>query len=95
MSEQYLKLQLPDGEVVFEILDEFDFEGHTYLVLLHPQSQGNVDILEVVEGEDGPEYESVEDPELLMAIWHAFVERLPEEEQKKILGEDIAIQEEA
>ncbi len=65
------------NEVELELIDSIEYEGTEYLVLLPPEEEDNeVLILEVVpEGDDMESYLSVDDPEILNAVFAIFRDR--------------------
>lgn len=75
-QENYITLTDDSGEdISFEVLDTVDFEGHTYAVLLpFDDEDGEVVILEVILSEDGDEFVSVDDDELLETVYGLFKE---------------------
>jgi uncharacterized protein YrzB (UPF0473 family) len=73
-----LSLTDEDGnEVEFELIDSIEYEGTEYLILLPPEEEANeVTILEVVpEGDEMESYLSVEDEEILQAVFAIFKDR--------------------
>lgn len=73
-----LSLTDEDGnEVEFELIDSVYYQGIEYLILLPPGEEGSeVVILEVEPHTDGSEsYLSVDDEQVLSAVYHIFKER--------------------
>ena len=77
-----------DGnEVRFEFLDLVDYEGEQYVVLLPIVEEGDVDDGEVVilkledtdEDLEEESYVSVEDEDVLMAVFNIFKEKFEDE----------------
>ena len=75
-QENYITLTDDNGEdISFEVLDTVSLEGHTYAVLLpFDDEDGEVVILEVILSEDGDEFISVDDDELLEEVYALFKE---------------------
>ncbi len=73
-QENYITLTDDNGEdISFEVIDTVDLEGHTYAVLLpFDDEDDGVVILEVILSEDGDEFVSVDDDELLEKIYGLF-----------------------
>ena len=75
------------NEVRFEFLDLVDYEGEQYVVLLPIAEEGDIDDGEVVilkledSDEDAEEesYISVDDEEVLMAVFNIFKEKFEDE----------------
>lgn len=81
--ENTLVLEDEDGnEVRFEFIDMIDYEGGEYAVLI-PADDENADtviILQYETDENGEElYNSVEDEEILDAVFEIFKERAKDE----------------
>ena len=77
-----------DGnEVRFEFLDLVDYEGEQYVVLLPVADEGDIDDGEVVilkledtdEDSEEESYVSVEDEEVLMAVFNIFKDKFEDE----------------
>ena len=73
-----------DGnDVEFEFLDLIEYEGEEYVVLLPlDEDADEVVILKVIPGEDeddAQEYESVEDTDVLNAVFEIFKEKFKDE----------------
>lgn len=80
LEEEASILSLTDeegNEVEFELIDSVDYEGKEYLILLPPDDEAvEVVILEVEPHKDGSEsYLTVNDEEVLMAVFNIFKER--------------------
>ena len=80
LEEEASILSLTDeegNEVEFELVDSVDYEGKEYLILLPPDEEAaEVVILEVEPHKDGSEnYLTVNDDEVLMAVFGIFKER--------------------
>ena len=80
LEEEASILSLTDeegDEVEFELIDSVDYEGKEYLILLPPDDEAvEVVILEVEPHKDGSEsYLTVNDEEVLMAVFNIFKER--------------------
>lgn len=82
-SESYITLTDDNGEEIsFEFLDRIELNGRNYAVLLpFDDEEGEVIILEILSGEeeDEEEYVSVEDEELLNAVFEEFKKRNADE----------------
>ena len=73
-----------DGnDVEFEFLDLIEYEGEEYVVLLPlDEDADEVVILKVIPGEDeddAQEYESIEDTDVLNAVFEIFKEKFKDE----------------
>lgn len=77
-----------DGnEVQFEFLDLLEFEGEEYVILLplddEDEDEDGAEVVILRVGEDNPDgtesYESVEDPQILEAVYEAFKEKFKDE----------------
>lgn len=81
--ENYITLTDDDGEdISFEILDEIKLSGRNFAVMLPFEDEdGEVIILEVASADDSDEdeYFSVEDEELLNAVFEEFKARNADE----------------
>lgn len=81
--ENYITLTDDDGEdISFEILDEIELSGRNFAVMLPFEDEdGEVIILEVASADDSDEdeYFSVEDEELLNAVFEEFKARNADE----------------
>lgn len=81
--ENYITLTDDDGEdISFEILDEIELSGRNFAVMLPFEDEdGEVIILEVASSDDSDEdeYFSVEDEELLNAVFEEFKARNADE----------------
>ena len=75
------------NEVKFEFLDLVDYENEQYVVLLPIADEGDIDDGEVVilkledtdENSEEESYVSVEDEEVLMAVFNIFKEKFEDE----------------
>lgn len=77
-SELTYTLTAEDGsDIVCEFLDLIPYGKKEYIVLL-PEEEEDVYILEVKETKDGEEYLPVEDDDLLDELFELFKERNPE-----------------
>lgn len=64
------------NDVAFEFLDLISYEGTEYVVLLPPDEDGTVVLLEVEYHQDGSEaYLGIQDDELLEKLFQIFKER--------------------
>lgn len=81
--ENYITLTDDDGkDISFEILDEIELSGRNFAVMLpFDDEDGEVIILEVASSDDSDEdeYFSVEDEELLNAVFEEFKNRNADE----------------
>lgn len=73
-----------DGnDIKFEFLDLIEYEGNQYVILLpaeESEDDGEVVILEVEETDGDEEtYSSVEDPDVLEAVYQIFKDRFKDE----------------
>ena len=80
LNEEIEVLELTDEEgnsVEFEVLDSVDYQGIEYLILLPLDEEAEeVEILEVVPGkDDNDSFMTVEDQEILNAVFAEFKER--------------------
>ncbi len=75
----FITLTDDDGnDVHFEIIDEIDFNGNNYIVLIPFEDvDDEVVILQVISSEnpDSAEYISIEDEEVLNAVFEEFKNR--------------------
>ncbi|MGN0266357.1 MAG: DUF1292 domain-containing protein [Lachnospiraceae bacterium] len=77
-----------DKETQFEFLDEVEYNGKEYVVLLPLDEEGDeglVEILEVVEKDlenDIEKYVGVDDDAILSAVFDIFQERFGEEDEE-------------
>lgn len=83
-NENYITLTDDDGnEVSFEFLDLIEYKDHEYVVLLPFDDESDeVVILEIKETDDDPElqeYLSVDDEEILNAVFEIFKEKFKDE----------------
>jgi uncharacterized protein YrzB (UPF0473 family) len=63
-------------EATFEYLDVVEYEGKEYLILLPTDDSGEIVILEIIPvDEEHEDYESVEDEDVLNAVYGIFKER--------------------
>ena len=75
------------NEVRFEFLDLIDYEGEQYVVLLPVAEEGDIDDGEVVilkledtdEDSEEESYVSVEDEDVLMAVFNIFKDKFEDE----------------
>lgn len=78
-EENYITLTDDDGEDIhFEFIDEFEFNGSNYAVLLpFEEVDDEVVILEIIRSESPDEYEyvSIEDEALLNEVFEEFKRR--------------------
>lgn len=77
-NENYLTLTDDSGEEIhFEVLDEFQFKGKDYIVLIPFEDlDDEVVILEVIKAENGDDdYVSVTDEDLLLELFEEFKTR--------------------
>ena len=78
-EENYITLTDDDGEDIhFEIIDEFEFNGSTYAVLLPFEDvDDEVVILEILHADspDDDEYVSIEDEDILNSVFEEFKRR--------------------
>ena len=74
--ENYITLTDDNGEdVSFEIIDTIEYEERTFAVLIpFDDEDDEVVILEVILSEDGDEFVSVDDDELLEEVYRLFKE---------------------
>ncbi|MCI6733283.1 MAG: DUF1292 domain-containing protein [Lachnospiraceae bacterium] len=78
-----------DKETQFEFLDEVEYNGKEYVVLLpldEAGDEGLVEILEVVEKDlenDIEKYVGVDDDAILSAVFDIFQERFGEEDEEE------------
>lgn len=81
--ENYITLTDDDGEdISFEILDEIEMNGRIFAVLIpFDDEDGDVVILEIIPSDNSKddEYISVEDEELLNAVFEEFKNRNADE----------------
>ena len=76
-----------DGnEVQFEFLDLIEYDGEQYVVLLPTEESDDVEVGEVVilkledsESEDEEEYTSVEDEDVLNAVFEIFKDKFKDD----------------
>lgn len=71
-----------DGnEIQFEFLDLIEYQGESYVVLLPCEDEdGEVVILQVADyGSDEESYVSVDDNDILMAVFEIFKEKFKDE----------------
>lgn len=83
-SDNIVILNDEDGnDVKFEFLDLIEYEGNQYVVLLpaeESEDDGEVVILEVEEADGDEEtYSSVEDSDILEAVYQIFKDRFKED----------------
>ena len=79
-GNEILALTLEDGtEEEFEIVDEVEYQGANYVILL-PMGDEDCDEVVIVKVVDREEqiYESVDDEDTLVAVFAAFQERVQE-----------------
>lgn len=78
-EENYITLTDDDGEDIhFEIIDEFEFNGNTYAVLLPFEDvDDEVVILEIIHADspDDDEYVSIENEDVLNNVFEEFKRR--------------------
>jgi len=77
-NENYLTLTDDSGEEIhFEVLDEFQFKGKDYIVLIPFEDlDDEVVILEVIKAENGDDdYVSVTDEDFLLELFEEFKAR--------------------
>lgn len=78
-EENYITLTDDDGEDIhFEIIDEFEFNGNTYAVLLPFEDvDDEVVILEIIHADspDDYEYVSIENEDVLNNVFEEFKRR--------------------
>ncbi len=77
-NENYLTLTDDSGEEIhFEVLDEFQFKGKDYIVLIPFEDlDDEVVILEVIKAENGDDdYVSVTDEDFLLELFEEFKTR--------------------
>ena len=79
--ENIITLQDENGEDTdFELLDVIDYEGKEYIVLIPLEDEdGNVLILEVETDDDEESYATVDDEEILNAVFEIFKENFKDE----------------
>ncbi len=79
--ENIITLQDENGEDTdFELLDVIDYEGKEYIVLIPVEDEdGNVLILEVETDGDEESYATVDDEEILNAVFEIFKENFKDE----------------
>lgn len=83
-SDNIVILNDEDGnDIQFEFLDLIEYDGNQYVVLLpaeESEDDGEVVILEVEEADGDEEtYSSVDDPDILEAVYQIFKDRFKED----------------
>lgn len=81
-NENIIELNGDDGSVVqFEFLDLIEYSGEEYVVLLPVEDEDGEVVILRLEGEDEEteSYVSVDDPEILEAVFGIFREKFRDE----------------